>query len=158
MFDADMSTEIKEFRKFLPFIKKGIDVIIGTRKNGESTVKKHQPLYRELLGRGFTLLSNIILDTWVTDFTCGFKAFSKIAKERIFANTIIDRWSYDAEILYLAKKINLPVQEVAVIWKNDPATKVNLSKDLLQTLTDLIKIKFHDYNLLIYFAKEPALV
>ena len=158
MFDADMSTEIKEFKKFLPYINKDVDVIIGTRKNGGSTVIKHQPLYRELLGRGFTLLSNIILDTWVTDFTCGFKAFSKVAKERIFTNTIIDRWSYDAEILYLAKKINLPIQEVAVIWKNDPATKVDLSKDLPQTLTDLIKIRIHDYNLLISFSKKPAFI
>ena len=158
MFDADMSTSISEVRKFLPLIKKGVDVIVGTRKNGESTVTKHQPLYRELLVRGFTLLSNIILDTWVTDFTCGFKAFSKFAKNRIFTNTIIDRWSYDAEILYLAKKMNLPMQEKAVKWKNDPATKVNLWKDLPETITDLIKIRFYDYNLLISFSKKPALV
>lgn len=158
MFDADMSTSLSQLRKFLPFIKKDVDVIIGTRKNGQSTVVKHQPLYRELLGRGFTLLSNIILDTWVTDFTCGFKAFSKFAKNRIFANTIIDRWSYDAEIIYLAKKMNFPLQEKAVVWKNDPRTKVNLLKDLPETLADLIKIRFHDYNLLISFSKKPALI
>ncbi len=158
MFDADMSTEIKELRKFLSFMKKGVDIIIGTRKNGESTVIKHQPLYRELLGRGFTLLSNIILDTWVTDFTCGFKVFSKFAKNRIFENTIIDRWSYDAEIIYLAKKMNLLIQEKSVVWKNDPQTKVDLAKDLPQTLTDLIKIKIHDYNLLISFSKKPAFI
>ncbi|MFA5770064.1 MAG: glycosyltransferase [Patescibacteria group bacterium] len=158
MFDADMSTSISELKKFLPFMKKGVDVIIGTRKNGHSTVVKHQPLYREILGRGFTLLSNVILDTWVTDFTCGFKAFSKFAKDRIFENTIVDRWSYDAEILYLAKKMNLIIQEKAVIWKNDPGTKVNLMKDLPETLTDLVKIRFYDYNLLVSFSKEPALI
>lgn len=158
MFDADMSTEIREFKKFLPYINKDIDVIIGTRKNGESTVKIHQPLYRKFLGRGFTLLSNIILNTWVTDFTCGFKAFSKEAKDRIFQNTIIDRWAYDAEIIYLANKMNLKIQEKSVIWKNDPGTKVNLLKDLPETLTDLIKIRLHDYNLLISFTKKPALI
>lgn len=158
MFDADMSTKISELKKFLPLINKNIDVIIGTRKNGHSTVTKHQPLYRELLGRGFTLLSNIILDTWVTDFTCGFKAFSKAAKDRIFNYVIIDRWSYDAEIIYLAKKMNFSIQEKAVAWKNDPRTKVDLMKDLPETLTDLIKIRLHDYNLLISFSKEPALI
>lgn len=158
MFDADMSTKIKELKKFMPYINKDVDIIIGTRKNGHSTVVKHQPLYRELLGHGFTLLSNIILDTWVTDFTCGFKAFSKEAKNRIFENTLIDRWSYDAEIIYLAKKMNLTIQEKAVVWKNDPGTKVNLMKDLPETLTDLIKIRLYDYNLLISFSKEPALI
>ncbi len=158
MFDADMSTDIKELKKFLPFIKKNIDVIIGTRKNGESTVIKHQPIYRELLGKGFTLLSNIILNTWVTDFTCGFKAFSKNAKDRIFTKTIIDRWAYDAEILYLAKKINLTIQEKSVIWENDERTKVNLIKDLPKTLLDLIRIRLHDYNLLISLAKKPAIL
>lgn len=158
MFDADMSTNIGEFKKFMPFINKNVDVIIGTRKNGRSTVIKHQPLYRELLGRGFTLLSNVILNTWVTDFTCGFKAFSKFAKTRIFENTVIDRWSYDAEILYLAKQINLSIQEVPVVWKNDPRTKVNLIKDLPETLTDLIKIRLREYNLLVSFSKKPAII
>lgn len=158
MFDADMSTSISQLRKFLPFIKKGVDIIIGTRKNGESTVIKHQPLYRELMGHCFTFLSNIMLDIWVTDFTCGFKAFSKIAKDRIFTNTIIDRWSYDAEVLYLAKKMNLTIQEKSVVWKNQLGTKVNLLKDLPETLTDLVKIRFHDYNLLVSFAKKPALI
>lgn len=158
MFDADMSTSLYQLRKFLPFIKKGVDVIVGTRKNGESTIIKHQPLYRELLGWGFTLLSNIILGICVTDFTCGFKVFSKKAKNKIFENTIINRWSYDAEIFYLAKKMNLTIQEKSVTWKNDPETKVNLWKDLPETLIDLFKIRFHNYNLSIYFPKKPALI
>ncbi len=157
MFDADMSTDLKEMRKFLPFMKKGIDVIIGTRKNGKSTVKKHQPFYREILGNFFTLLANIILNTWVTDFTCGFKAFSRFAKERIFSYARINRWAYDAEIIYLAKKINLTMIEKAVIWKNDEGTKVNLINDIPQTLIDLIKIRLYDYNLLISYSKKPAL-
>jgi dolichyl-phosphate beta-glucosyltransferase len=132
-------------------MKKDVDAIVGTRKNGQSTVIKHQPLYREILGKGFTLLTNLILNTKFTDFTCGFKAFSRYAKNRIFEKAVIQRWAYDAEILYLAKKMNLQIVEVPVVWKNDPASKVKLSKDLIQTLFDLIKIRFNDYNLLISF-------
>jgi dolichyl-phosphate beta-glucosyltransferase len=157
MFDVDMSTPLSEFKKFIPFIRDNIDVIIGTRKNGKSTVIKHQPLYRELLGKGFTLLTNIILNTWVTDFTCGFKAFSKFAKNRIFEKSIIKRWAYDAEILYLAKNMNLSIKEVPVKWKNDPKTKVKLIRDLPETLKDLLKIRINDYNLLISFNKKTAL-
>lgn len=156
MFDVDMSTPLNQIKKFIPYFEKNIDVIIGTRKNGKSTVIKHQPLYRELLGKGFTLITNIILNVWVTDFTCGFKAFSKYAKNRIFENTKINRWAYDAEVLYLAKKMNLEIIEVPVLWKNDPLTKVNLIKDLPETLKDLFKIRFNDYNLLISFQKKPV--
>jgi dolichyl-phosphate beta-glucosyltransferase len=151
MFDVDMSTPLNQLKTFIPLIKKDIDVIIGTRKNGQATVVKHQPLYREILGKGFTLLTNFILNTKFTDFTCGFKAFSRYAKNRIFEKAVIQRWAYDAEILYLAKKMNLQIVEVPVLWKNDPATKVKLSKDLIQTLFDLIKIRLYNYSLLISF-------
>src|SRR5581483_3046835 len=66
VFDADMSTPLSELIKFVPFIKREIDVIIGTRKNGHSTVIVHQPKIRELLGRGFTTLANIVLSLEVT--------------------------------------------------------------------------------------------
>lgn len=150
LFDADISTPINEFMKFIPYINKDIDVVIGTRKNGKSTVLKHQPRYRELLGKGFTLLSNVILNTWVTDFTCGFKAFSKKAKDEIFPKSIIDRWGYDAEIIFLARKLNYSIREQAVTWKNDDHTKVNLLKDLPKTFYDLFKIRTYHSNLGIY--------
>lgn len=148
LFDVDMSTPLSEFAKFLPFIENNIDVIVGTRKNGHSTVIKHQPFYREMLGKGFTLLSNIILNTWVTDFTCGFKAYSRNAKNEVFSRSFVNRWGYDAENLFLARKLDLSISEKAVKWINDERTKVNLFNDLPQTLFDLFRIRFnHSYNL-----------
>jgi len=146
-FDADMATPLSEFKKFLPFLEQGIPVIIGTRKNGQSTVIKHQPKYREILGKAFTLLANIILNTWVTDFTCGFKAFSYQAKEDIFSQSKIDRWGYDAEILFLAKQMNFAIAEKAVLWSDDHRTKVNLVKDLPRTLTELFQIRLNHLSL-----------
>ena len=89
----------------MPLCKPREPVIVGTRKNGQSTVIKHQPRHREILGRAYTLLSQLILNTWVTDFTCGFKAFSREAKDDIFSRSKIDRWGYDSEILFLAGRL-----------------------------------------------------
>src|SRR5207245_1659543 len=111
-FDADISTPLSEISKFMPEIKKGTQVIVGTRKNGKSTVLVRQPRYRELLGRGFTLLAQTVLNTQITDFTCGFKAFSKTAKDDIFKKAVINRWGYDAEILFLAKRRGYTAKEV----------------------------------------------
>ena len=142
-FDADIATPLSEFKKFLPLIKKNAPVIIGTRKNGESTVTLPQPLYRQLLGRGFTCLANLILNTWVTDFTCGFKAFSREAKEAIFNQSVIVGWGYDAEILFLAKKLGFQVSEKAVSWQDDRQSRVKLYKDLPLSFLELLKIRIY---------------
>lgn len=139
-FDADISTPLAELTKFKPFMDQGIDVIVGTRKNGHSTVLKHQPLYRELLGRGFTKLAKTILQLSVTDFTCGFKAFSRKSKDAIFSKTTVNRWAYDAEVLYLSQKLGFSSAEKAVVWSNDENTKVSLLSTIPVTLFDLVKI------------------
>lgn len=141
-FDADMSTPLSELEKFVPFMKKQTDVIVGTRKNGHSTVIKHQPFIREKLGKCFTLLTQVTLNTWVTDFTCGFKAFSKDATNEIFSKAQIDRWGYDAEIIFLARILNFSIQEKAVTWANDDRSKVSLTRAIPQTLGELMRIRY----------------
>jgi glycosyltransferase involved in cell wall biosynthesis len=140
-FDADISTPLGELKKFVPEIIDGTDVIIGTRKNGHSTVIIHQPRYRELLGKCFTLLSQLILNTWVTDFTCGFKAFSRTAIDTIFAKATINRWGYDSEILFLARKAGFSMTEVPVKWSDDQGTKVRLFKAIFTSLGELLTIR-----------------
>lgn len=129
----------------MPFIQKETDVIVGTRKNGKSTVVEHQPLYREFLGRVFTKLAQKLMKSTVTDFTCGFKAFSKKARIAIFSKARINTWGYDAEIIFLAQKQNLIMAEKAVTWSNDPGTKVRMYKAIPQALTDLFMVRwYHD--------------
>lgn len=139
-FDADISTPLAELNKLVPFILSDINVIIGTRKNGESTVLVHQPKLREFLGKGFTLLTQKILRLSVTDFTCGFKAFSRQAKNQIFRKSIIKTWGYDAEIVFLANKYDFSIAEKSVIWSNDKNTKVKLYKAVPQTFMELFLI------------------
>jgi glycosyltransferase involved in cell wall biosynthesis len=151
-FDADMSTPLSEINKFTPFMNEGFDVIIGTRKNGHSTVIKHQPWLREKLGKGFTLMTQLALNSHqITDFTCGFKAFSRLAAQGVFQKCVIDRWGYDAEIIFLAQKLKFKLVEKSVIWTNDERTKVKLSKAIPQTLSELLKIQL-THSLLPYLS------
>ncbi|MFA5025705.1 MAG: glycosyltransferase [Candidatus Shapirobacteria bacterium] len=143
--DADMSTPISEFKKLLPFVRQKIPVIIGTRKNGHSTVTVHQPWIREHLGKVFTLISQLVLNTWVTDFTCGFKAFSRPAYTTISPLMTINRWGFDSEIIFLAKIFNFPIQEKSLVWANDPATKVNLLKDIYRSFKELLQIRLNHF-------------
>lgn len=160
-FDADISTPLSELNSFMPFIEKGIDVIVGTRKNGKSSVLIHQPKYREILGKGFTMITQIALNLNVSDFTCGFKAFSGKAIKKIFESSQISGWGYDAEIIFLAKKYLFSIEEQAVIWSNDERTKVKIYKAVPQTFMELAQIRWiHTFKPLIAqsFAPQKALL
>lgn len=144
LFDADVSTPLTELVKFAPFLGSA-RVIIGTRKNGKSTVVKHQPKLRELLGITFTKITQVALRCEVSDFTCGFKLFSKDAYIELAKVSVINRWGYDAELIYLAQKFGFDIVEIPVIWSNDERTKVKLYKAVPETLSEIARIIFeHD--------------
>lgn len=142
--DVDMSTPLSEITKLDPYVQDGGKVIIGTRKNGESTVVVAQPRYRQIMGKAFTWLTQKFLDVQVTDFTCGFKLFSRDARIQIFSNSKIDRWGYDAEIMFLAQKYDFSIKEKALLWYNDERTNVSVLKAVTQTLTELLQIRLFD--------------
>lgn len=138
--DADMSTPIEMLERFEPHMQAGRDVIIGTRKVAEATVARHQPFYRENMGKVFTWLSNMALGLRVSDFTCGFKCFSARAVEPVFSRQSIWGWGYDTEIIYIATSLGFGITEVPVVWYNDEATRVKLWKHVFTSLGELMKI------------------
>lgn len=144
--DVDMSTPFSELKKFVGKRDQLGDVVIGTRKNGHSTVTVAQPWHRQLLGRVFTGLARLILGLPVTDFTCGFKLFKREAYQAMATSMVVERWGYDAEILFLAKKNGFAIREVPVTWANDQRTKVSLLQDALRSLVDLLTIRLNDWR------------
>ena len=55
----------------------------------------------------------------------------------------IDRWSYDAEILFLANKFGYQIKEVPVVWKNRAESRVVLGLDTITSFRDLMKIRIY---------------
>lgn len=141
--DIDLSTPLEEFNKFKPFLKK-FDIVIGSRKRKGARLIKRQPELREKLGKGFTKLSQLALGLNLTDFTCGFKCFSIEAAEEIFKRQRIERWGFDSEDLFIANKLGFSIKEVPVTWENDSETKVRLPKDIINSFSDLIKIRINN--------------
>lgn len=139
--DVDFSVPINFTQNFMSALKKN-HVIIGSRRLKTSNVTKHQPTFRESLGQGFTKLSNLVLGLNHSDLTCGFKGFrAKVAKD-LFAKQKVNRWAFDSEILFLAKKQGYSVKEIPVTWRDDPLTKVNIITDLVQSAFALLRIRF----------------
>ena len=138
--DVDFSTPIIELPKLL-CVK--ADIVIGSRKTAGAKITRHQPRLREFLGKQFTNLTNFWLGTKVSDVTCGFKLFKAPIAKKLFALSKIKRWGYDAEIIYLAKKLNYQITEVPVTWQNDARTKVALFPDVFRSLLDLLLIRLY---------------
>ncbi len=141
--DADLSTPLKELDKFWQYTSQ-YPVVIGSRKMSGANVTKRQSFIRENLGKIFTLLTNLLATKGLSDVTCGFKLFKGQVARSIFKKGILNDWSFDAEILFLAQKYQHQIKEVPVKWQNDPRTKVNMLKDGLNSLKGLITIRIND--------------
>jgi dolichyl-phosphate beta-glucosyltransferase len=141
--DADMSTPIDELGRVLNELENGYDVVIGTRKNKEAKVLKKQPLYRDLLGKGFTWLTNVLLVKNISDITCGFKGFKKDVGLNLFQRQLIYNWSFDAEILFLGQKLGYRIKEVPVTWIDSEGTKVDLKRDIIGSLKGILQIQIN---------------
>lgn len=141
--DADNSTSIDQVEKILPYFEQGFDIVIGSRDIKGAILDPPQPFLRKFIfGKGFRLLRKFIIGLWdIKDTQCGFKAFSQKSAEDIFPKMQILGFSFDTEVLLIAKKLGYKIKEVPVYWKNDLESKVKFS-DIIKMAIDLIKIKF----------------
>jgi dolichyl-phosphate beta-glucosyltransferase len=144
--DADLSVPIEALPTFLSILENGCDVAVGSRRKPGAVLEVHQPLYRELMGKVFTWLSNRILGLHVSDFTCGFKGFRREAARGLFSRQRLGNWSFDPEILYLAKLKQYRVAEIPVRWRNDRATKVRLWRDVTSSFLGLLYIRLYNFK------------
>jgi dolichyl-phosphate beta-glucosyltransferase len=142
--DADLSVPLINIDKFLASLKNGSDVVIGSRRTTGAKIAKHQPWLRENMGRVYTALTRVVTGVPLSDFTCGFKGFTSTAGKKIFAGSVVDRWSYDAEIMFLAKKYGFNIKEVPVKWFNREDSRVRLGSAVFTSFSDLVKIRAYD--------------
>lgn len=140
--DADLSTPIDQATRLLAAHEDGAPVVIGSRKVAGAQVTRRQAWVREHMGKVYTWLSNVLICPGVTDFTCGFKSFTRAAARDVFARLREDGWAYDTELLYLARKRGHRVVEVPVPWANDPSTRVNLFRDTIGSALGLVRIRW----------------
>lgn len=140
--DADFSIPLTNLRRFIPYIKKDYDVIIASKKiKGAKEIIKRS-LLRKIVGYGHSLVAGLILGVFVWDFQGGFKLFSQRFVENVFPYLQINRWGFDMEVIFLAKKLNYKLKELPVRWGHvENGSKVKLLQDIFRSLEEMIRIK-----------------
>jgi dolichyl-phosphate beta-glucosyltransferase len=139
--DADLSTPIEEVAKFLPWVEKGYDVVIGSRALRESDIIRKQPWYRQTMGKTFNVLVRTIVLGGFRDTQCGFKMFGAAAGKKVFESLKTERFAFDVEALLRAKKIGYRIKEVPVRWVNSPQSRVRVLRDSVRMFLDLVCIR-----------------
>jgi len=147
--DFDQSTPLKEIEKLFKY-KDNYQVIIGSREI-QGAKRDKEPLHRHIMGKGFNFLVQVLAIPGIYDTQCGFKVFSDQASKDIFSNLVVygrgeersDAFTgaFDVEALFLARKNNLKIKEVPIIWHHNETDRVSPIKDSIRMLIDIIKVR-----------------
>ena len=139
--DADLSAPMEEAQRLLDAIADGADVAIGSRWVDRTRQTIHQPLYRQFFGRCFNWVTRTVIGLPFKDTQCGFKAFKRDAAQVIFRLQTIERWGFDPEILFIARKLKYVIREVPVTWGHDERSRMSYLKDGMKMLEDMARIR-----------------
>ena len=150
--DIDLATPIEEAEKLITAINDGYPLVIGSRK----TQRAGAPIMRKIMSMGFIIVRDLLIGlNGIKDTQNGFKIFNKntalkiIDKLKVFHENRKAVGSsvtagFDLEFLFLALKLGYKVKEVPVTWLHVETKNVNFFSDSLETLLDIIKIKYYD--------------
>lgn len=140
MADADLSMPIEEITRFLPPRLEDFDIAIASRE-AEGAVRYGEPAYRHWGGRMMNGFIRALALPGLRDTQCGFKCFTAQAAEDLFRFQTLDGWSFDIEILYIARLRGYRIAEIPIPWYFNAETKVSAVKDALKMLTDILQIR-----------------
>jgi len=141
--DADLSTPIEELETLWTAAREArAQVAIGSRALDRSLIGVHQPLLRESAGKLFNLAARLTAGLPFRDTQCGFKLFETSAAREIFRRQRIERFGFDVEALFIARRLGYSVVEVPVEWNNVAGTKVSAFGGLAAFL-DPLKVRWH---------------
>ncbi len=141
--DADLSAPIEELEKLRAAAERERAAIaIGSRALDRSLIGVHQPWWREWAGRIFNRIMRVVVGLPFRDTQCGFKLFRRDALEAIFPKQRIERFGFDVEVLYLARKLGFKTVEVPVRWNHAEGTRVSMLRDSLDMFLDLLRVRW----------------
>jgi dolichyl-phosphate beta-glucosyltransferase len=141
--DADGAAPISEIERLELALEGGADVAIGSRALPAAGVRVEARLYRHVIGRTFHLLVEWLANSGVKDTQCGFKLFRYSVAQDLFSRMRMNGYSFDVEVLVMARRRGYRVTEVPINWTHKPGSKVRLTVDSLQMALDLFRIRGH---------------
>jgi dolichyl-phosphate beta-glucosyltransferase len=140
--DADLATPPEAMGRLVEALNQGADVAVGVRNQADgSDMRNRRSLRRRLAGKAFATAMRTLLLPGLQDSQCPLKAFRRDAAQRLFSLQRIETWSFDAEVLYLARRLELRMQQVSVSWTAVEGSHLVLSRSIGELL-NLVRIRW----------------
>lgn len=140
--DADLSAPIEELDKLLAAVETGAEIAIGSRALDRSLIGVHQPGMRETAGKIFNAVMRLAAGLQFADTQCGFKLFRRDAAQAVFSRQKLERFGFDVEILFIAKKLGYRTLEIPVRWNHVEGSKVGMLTGL-RAFAELAEIRWN---------------
>lgn len=138
--DADLSMPITEINRFLPPQISDPQVVIASREV-PGAVRYGEPELRHLSGRVFNSLVRWIALPGLQDTQCGFKLFRDDVAEKVFPRQTIFGWTFDVEVLFIARRLGYQISEIGVPWYYNADSKIRMLQDAWVMFQDLVQIR-----------------
>ncbi|HEX5758206.1 MAG TPA: dolichyl-phosphate beta-glucosyltransferase [Thermoanaerobaculia bacterium] len=139
--DADLSTPIEELAKLEARLPEA-PLVLGSRAVAGADIRRHQPLYRELMGKIFNRLIRLLGVRGLHDTQCGFKLLDGAVARDLAADLTVEGFAYDVELVVLARRRGHRVVEVGVVWEDSPDSRVDPLRSSVAMLRDVAAIRF----------------
>jgi dolichyl-phosphate beta-glucosyltransferase len=153
MCDADLSMPVGEITRFLPPQLVDFDIAIASRE-APGAIRYNETSYRHLGGRLINWMIRLLALPGLQDTQCGFKCLRDVIADDLFGSLSLTGWSFDIEMLYLARMRGYRIVEVPIPWYFNVESKVNPLKDALKMGFDILRIRWQALRGL--YRREPA--
>ncbi|MBF8299395.1 MAG: putative glycosyltransferase [Dehalococcoidia bacterium] len=142
MCDADLAMPVEQIARFLPPALGAIHVAIGSRE-APGARRYEEPAYRHVMGRAFNLWVRLLTVRGIKDTQCGFKCFTAGAAMSLFAQQRLQGFGFDVEVLFLAQKGQLRVEEIPIDWYHQPESRVKPLRDTFRMSRDAALVRWN---------------
>lgn len=139
--DVDLSTPLDDLERIVVAATLSDVLVLGSRDVLGSQLIRRESWLRELLGKLFNRAVQFAVLPGISDTQCGSKAASRRVWTRVLPHCREEGFAWDVEVAALARRLGIPVQEVAISWRHDERSRVRVGRDGAAMLLALASIR-----------------
>jgi len=138
--DADLATPIGTLASVVSLLDAGHPVVIGSRRCYGASYHQPQPPLRRTAGWAFRRATRSIAGG-ISDTQCGFKFFDRATAQRLFRDVTSTGFTFDLELLAVAKRQEVPVAEVPVEWTDQKGSSLRILEHGFEVLREILRLR-----------------
>lgn len=138
--DVDLSTDLRHVPELLGLIMEGgFDLAMGSRLAPGAETRRGWK--REILSRGYSMLTRAGLRSGFLDLQCGFKAIRREAAIALLPMVESNCWFFDTELVILAERSGYRVREFPIRWIDDPDSRVRIAATVIEDICGILRLR-----------------